>query len=72
MKNAWMVRSGGGDYIELFESGLVAIGFGTPMDLTGLGRKESKAKQEAARRWCAAATNWADWRVAVSCFQGAK
>lgn len=33
-----MVRSGGGDYIELFESGLVAIGFGTPMDLTGLGR----------------------------------
>ncbi|MGB0409409.1 MAG: restriction endonuclease [Opitutales bacterium] len=39
MKNAWMVRSGGGDYIELFESGLVAIGFGTPMDLTGLGRE---------------------------------
>lgn len=40
MKNAWMVRSGGGDYIELFETGIVAIGFGTPMDLTGLGREE--------------------------------
>ena len=39
MKNAWMVRSGGGDYIELFESGLVAIGFDTPVNLTGLDRQ---------------------------------
>lgn len=39
MKNAWMVRSGGGDYIEMFESGLVAIGFGTPQDLSGNDRE---------------------------------
>jgi predicted Mrr-cat superfamily restriction endonuclease len=39
MKNAWMVRSGGGDYIELFESGLVAIGFGTPQNLSGKDRE---------------------------------
>jgi restriction system protein len=40
MKNAWMVRAGGGDYIELFETGIVAIGFETPSDLTGCGREE--------------------------------
>lgn len=34
-----MVRSGGGEYIELFESGLVAIGFGTPQDLSGSDRE---------------------------------
>ena len=39
MKNAWLVRSGGGDYIELFETGIVAIGFGTPMDLTNRDRE---------------------------------
>lgn len=39
MKNAWMVRSGGGDYIELFESGLVAIGFGTPQNLSSKDRE---------------------------------
>lgn len=39
MKKAWMVRSGGGDYIELFENGLVAIGFSTPTNLSGLDRE---------------------------------
>ena len=35
-----MVRAGGGDYIELFETGIVAIDFETPSDLTGCGREE--------------------------------
>ncbi len=39
MKNAWMVRSGGGDYIELFETGILAIGFATPRDLSGMDRQ---------------------------------
>lgn len=39
MKKAWMVRSGGGDYIELFENGLVAISFSTPTNLSGLDRE---------------------------------
>ena len=42
MNNAWMVRSSGGDLFELFEGGVVAIGFETPLDLTGLDREQIK------------------------------
>ena len=34
MKNAWMVRSGGGDYIELFETGI-------ELDLASCVKKEN-------------------------------
>ena len=34
-KNAWMVRSAGGNALELFEEGQVGIHYGIPDDLTG-------------------------------------
>lgn len=54
MSNAWMIRASGGDSMELFESGIVAIGFGTSVDLSkldrdGIAEAYSKAHAEASK-----------------------
>lgn len=46
MKNAWMVRSDGGAALELFEDGLVGVGFGIPRDLTDRSQEEIRALHE--------------------------
>jgi restriction system protein len=38
--NAWMVRSDGGEALDLFEKGIVGIEFGVPVSLKGKGQEE--------------------------------
>lgn len=40
MTNTWMIRASGGDTIELFESGIVAIGFAPHTDISGFSKEQ--------------------------------
>ena len=42
-KNTWMVRSDGGNALNLFEEGLVGIHYGIPNDLNGKSLEEIRA-----------------------------
>ncbi len=48
MTNAWMIRSGGGSHLELFESGLVGIGFGMEFSLEGMDLDELRSAYQGA------------------------
>jgi len=43
MSNTWMIRASGGDTLELFESGIVAIGFAPYHDVTGFSKDQIRA-----------------------------